>query len=55
MLSQQQKNIHVHEEETPPLLDQEHATRSISSRRIWIPWLYTLNMLPESALRRACI
>ena len=55
MISQQQQNIHVPEEETPPPLDQEHATRSISSRRSWIPWLCILNMLPETALRRAFI
>jgi hypothetical protein len=46
MLYQQQKNIHVPEEETQPLLDQEHATRSISSWRSWIP----LAVYPQHAV-----
>ena len=39
MLSQQQNDIHMPEEETPPPLDQEHAATSTSPWQGWSLWL----------------
>ena len=43
MISQQQNNIHVNEEDTQPPLDQEHAARSASPWRSWSLWLPVLD------------
>jgi hypothetical protein len=45
MLSQQQNNMHLPEEETPPPLDQKHTATSASSWRGWSLWLRVLGVI----------
>ena len=45
MLSQQQNDRHVPEEETPPPLDQEHAATSTSPWQGWSLWLRVLGVV----------
>ncbi len=44
MISQQQNNIHEHEEETLPPLEQKHPSAPTSSWRSWSRWLRILGV-----------